>query len=104
MSSTSFSLEGRFGDFSTAVLRAAAKSRALEAREAIATVPDHHACQSSADALALPIDEAQSRCLDGFEDFFDASTFTCKTEKEPLQLSIEPAPDALMALRRVICK
>ena len=104
MSSTSFSLEGRFGDFSTAVLRAAAKSRALEAREAIATVPSHHACQPSLDALALPSSEAENRCLDGFEDVFEEGTFTCKTEKEPLQLSIEPAPDALMALRRVICK
>ena len=104
MSSTSFSLEGRFGDFSTAVLRAAAKSRALDAREATATVPDHQACRTIVSAVALPTEEAQSRCLDGFEGFFDASTFTCKTEKEPLQLSIEPAPDALMALRRVICK
>ena len=104
MSSTSFSLEGRFGDFSTAVLRAAAKSRELEARERCTTVPDHHSCQSSVNALALPAAEAQNRCTEGFEDLFEESTFTCSTEKSILQLSLEPAPDAFMALRRVICK
>jgi|MDTC01.2.fsa_nt_gb hypothetical protein len=102
MSSTTFSLEGRFGDFSTVVLRATDRNPLIE--EPFVTVPSHHACHASVNAHARANPTAKSRCDDGFVDAFDDDVFTCTTEKGSLQLSDEAPPDALIALRTVICK
>ena len=99
MSSTSFSLEGSFGDLSTVVLRAGESNCVIDVEESCTTV-ESHSCQSPLTNNA----EAEGQCQDGFEDVLSFNGPSCTPSPNPSKMLISPHADVLASLRYAICK
>ena len=99
MSSTSFSLEGSFGDLSTVVLRAGESNCVIDLEESCVTV-ESHSCQSP---LTNTL-EAEGQCQDGFEDVLNFNGPSCTAGSSPSKMLQTPQVDALATLRYAICK